>query len=72
MSEYIYQADPIGEGQYHYTLVGELVRCGKCKYRQRDRWGWYCDNDTADPYERTRSAEDANWFCADGKRRTDE
>lgn len=32
MSEFIYQADPIGEGQYHYTLVGELVRCEECIY----------------------------------------
>lgn len=50
----------------------DIVRCGECKYRHRDQWGWYCDNDTADPYERTRSAEDANWFCADGERRDDD
>lgn len=72
MAEYIYSADPIGEGEYSHTLVGELVRCGECKWRFKDRWGWYCENDSADPYERTRPVEDNNWFCADGERRADE
>lgn len=32
MSNYIIHSDPIGNGEYQYTLVGELVRCKECIY----------------------------------------
>lgn len=36
MAEYIYSADPIGEGEYSHTLVGEVVRCRDCIWRMKD------------------------------------
>lgn len=57
----IYSADPIGEGQYHYTLVGELVRCGECKWYRYEECSLMrglvvaCDND----------------YCSYGERRED-
>ena len=58
-----------------------VVRCKDCKYRiVNEHYGErgylklkaYCDLDTGDPFELGRCAEDDNWFCADGERRTDE
>ena len=59
----------------------QVVRCKDCKYRIVNEHyverGYlklkaYCDLDTGDPFELGRCAEDDNWFCADGERRTDE
>ena len=59
--------------------VVEVVRCKDCKYRcsavttdrvTKERLTLYwCDNDTGDPYELGRDAENDDWFCADGERR---
>ena len=49
-----------------------VVRCKDCKYRTSDnKFGWVCDNDSADPYDTGRMPEDDDWFCADGERRDD-
>lgn len=65
MAEYIYSADPIGERQFQHTLVGELVRCGECKYREMYTPSWsYCPH-----LERTVTD---SFFCGDGKRRADD
>lgn len=66
MSEYIYQADPIGEGQYHYTLVGELVRCEECAYGQR------CGRHIITAVRGGRTFYHSVSFCSNGKRRADE
>ena len=66
------------EWQCDYVRV---VRCKDCKYRiVNEHYGErgylklkaYCDLDTGDPFDLGRCAEDDNWFCADGERRTDE
>jgi len=31
-----------------------------------------CELDTGDPFELGRNAEDDEWFCKDGERRTDD
>lgn len=48
--------------------VVEVVRCKECKHREYDDFmkEFVCDLDAADPYERSRCAEDDEWFCADG------
>ena len=66
MSEYIYQADPIGEGQYHYTLVGELVRCGECERPQMRQPGMaYCPMIVGGWISN-------DFFCKYGERRADD
>ena len=63
------------------VICEEIVRCKDCKYRiVNEHYGErgylklkaYCELDTGDPFELGRNAEDDNWFCADGERRTDE
>ena len=47
--------------------VVEVVRCRDCRYRYLDKkYGFRCDLDTGDPFEEGRSAENDDWFCADG------
>lgn len=50
--------------------VVEVVRCRECKHREYDDFmkELVCDLDAADPYERSRCAEDDEWFCKDGER----
>lgn len=82
MSEYIYRADPIGEGQYHYTLVGELVRCRDCIHKPHttDRFNpispdgfeiifpdYRCPCQCDDGYY--NYMPDDNWYCGNGERR---
>lgn len=67
MSDYIVHSECIGEGQYHYTIVGELVRCKECKncLTFDDQtispgcsiWGRFTSEDT---------------FCSYGERRADD
>lgn len=69
MAEYIYSVDPIGEGEYSHTLVGELVRCKDCK------WGdWYTALD-GNRYcyclETDRGGRTAEDYCSYGERRAD-
>ena len=68
MAEYIYSADPIGEGQFQHTLVGELVRCGDCKFFNPHNMEcegigkWFgLDNEWG-----------ANDFCSKAERRADD
>lgn len=58
--------------------VVEVVRCKDCKHRiMNEHYGEVgymklkaiCDQDTGDPFELSRCAEDDEWFCADGERR---
>ena len=50
--------------------VVEVVRCKECKHREYDDFmkDFVCDLDAADPYDRSRCAEDDEWFCKDGER----
>lgn len=66
MSEYIYQTDPIGEGQYHYTLVGELVRCEECVYEQS------CGRHIITAARGGQTFYRAVSFCSNGIRRADD
>lgn len=60
--------------------VVEVVLCKDCKHRiVNENYGKrghlkeikaVCELDTGDPYELGRNAENDNWFCADGERRT--
>lgn len=61
---------------YHFRYapaadVQEVVRCKECKHREYDDFmkEYVCDLDAADPYERSRCAEDDEWFCKDGERK---
>ena len=49
--------------------VEEVVRCKECKHRKYDDFmkEFVCDLDAADPYERSRCAENDEWFCKDGE-----
>lgn len=58
----------------------EVVRCKDCRHRVvNENYGKkgymnlkaMCDLDTGDPYEFGRDAENDDWFCADGERRSD-
>lgn len=58
----------------------EVVRCKDCKHRVvNENYGdrgylsikAMCELDTGDPFEFGRDAEDDNWFCKDGERKTD-
>lgn len=45
----------------------QVVRCKDCRYRYLDKkYGFRCDLDTGDPFDEGRSAENDDWFCADG------
>ena len=47
--------------------VQPVVRCKDCRHRYLDKkYGFRCDLDTGDPFEEGRSAENDDWFCADG------
>lgn len=47
--------------------VQPVVRCKDCRHRYLDKkYGFRCDLDTGDPFEESRSAENDDWFCADG------
>lgn len=47
--------------------VQPVVRCKDCRYRYLDKkYGFRCDLDTGDPFDEGRSAENDDWFCADG------
>lgn len=59
----------------------EVVRCQYCKHRIENKHygerGYMklkamCELDTGDPFELGRNAEDDEWFCKDGERRTDD
>lgn len=66
MAEYIYRAEPIGEGQYHHILIGELVRCGECVYwEQATANSGRCNR----ALEITAYATD---YCSYGERRADD
>lgn len=44
-----------------------VVRCKDCRHRYLDKkYGFRCDLDTGDPFDEGRSAENDDWFCADG------
>ena len=62
MSEYIYRAEPIGEGQYHHILIGELVRCGECKFFVDE--GMYFEQNIITQFE--------HFYCYHGERRADD
>ena len=50
--------------------IVEVVRCKDCKYRSyEEKEGHYCLRDSWDQYDRSRKAENDEWFCADGERR---
>ena len=58
----------------------EVVRCKDCKHRVvNENYGdrgylsikAMCELDTGDPFDFGRDAEDDNWFCKDGERKTD-
>ena len=62
MAEYIVNARP--SDLFGARITGEIVRCKDCKHWDADehacniKIGWFsCD---------------ADWFCADGERRTDD
>lgn len=63
MAEYIYRAEPIGEGQYHHIFIGELVRCGECKHRYLENDVWVCQFGLMIV---------PNGFCNYGERRADD
>ena len=55
-----------------------VVRCKDCKYRiVNEHYGEkgymalkaICKEDTGDPFQLGRNAEDDDWYCADGERR---
>lgn len=64
MAEYIYSADPIGEGQYHHILIGELVRCGECVHSDEDEHN-YCN-------KHMFWTGGSDFFCRDGERKADD
>lgn len=49
-------------------IVGELVRCGECKYHAEDGWGYGLCERTYVDYLRTAE----NDFCPYGERKSDE
>ena len=60
--------------------VVRVVRCKDCKHRiVNEHYGKkgyfklkaYCELDTGDIFELAREAENDDWFCADGERRTE-
>ena len=55
-----------GEYTFQCKALGELVRCGECKYcKIKHQWN-------AEPYnecELTRRCAEDDWFCADGERK---
>lgn len=53
------------DGGYKYTKVGELVRCGECKYYKDGM----CYNPNTYDDEKTCGNTTEDWFCADGKRK---
>lgn len=65
-----------------YIDAVPVVRCKDCKHR-KSVWhkdlrmkdgGYYycyCKLDTGDPYALGKSAEEDDWFCADGERKTE-
>ena len=65
MAEYIYRAEPIGEGEYSHTLVGELVRCGECVHAPK------CYGDIAMVSKGGGEKYCPVEYCSMGERRTD-
>lgn len=64
MSNYIVYSECIGEGQYHYTIVGELVRCEECKW-----WGDIgCAIRIVDESDKPKADD----YCSFGERREDD
>ena len=62
MSEYIVRETGY-PGAIKQEIVGELVRCKDCRWREREQPGMvYCPNTVGN------WAED-DWYCADGERR---
>ena len=52
-----------GEYTFQCKALGELVRCGECKYYEKfNSWCAYCKK--VDSY-----ISNENWFCADGERK---
>ena len=66
MAEYIYRAEPIGEGEYSHTLVGELVRCEECIYGQR------CGRHIITAVRGGQTFYRSVSFCSNGERRADD
>lgn len=56
-------------GHFLGANLVRVVRCKECVNRSED--GEFCRLDSADPYDRSRRADDDNWFCADGERMAD-
>lgn len=83
MKEYIFQlSDALynvetGEAVFQPNVAGELIRCKNCKYRlhlqetscRPEQYLCRLDERTFYP---SRKANNPEWFCADGERRTDE
>lgn len=67
MADYIYRAEPIGEGEYSHTLVGELVRCGECIHNYANQ---IPSEDACSKYVELPIT--ADFFCKYGERRADD
>lgn len=63
MTEVILSYDGTGEDKHNYKRVGELVRCGDCKYwtEQENHLQGRCSRYKFFPHD--------EWFCAGGRRR---
>ena len=68
MYEIIARFEESESAQIMGEYVGELVRCGECKYAKE--WGINSFKCKLNPDE-LHSIHTRVWFCADGKRRTD-
>ena len=70
MSEYIVRETGY-PGAIKQEIVGELVRCGECKYGRP--YSYFADKYTC---EKEHDCGDytthADWFCADGERKGEE
>lgn len=66
MSEYIVR-ETAYPGAVKQEVVGEIVRCWDCKHR----WPDLDEGKMICLLERSRRADDDEWFCADGKRRNE-
>lgn len=62
--EYIIECD---KDKSECRFVSELVRCGECKYYKDGM----CYNPNTYDDEKTCGNTTEDWFCADGKRRTE-
>lgn len=66
MKEYIVRIEHGADGAVHYFRTGgEIVRCRDCKHR----WPDLDEEKMICLLERSRRADDDEWFCADGKRK---